>query len=71
MFLKLQLKLIEQIATEFRMRDRATPKEDRQFHLVAAIEEPRGLAAFGLKIGLANLGLDANFLELDYMLVAT
>jgi hypothetical protein len=71
MLLKLSLKLIEQITTEFWVSDRATSEQDSQLHLVAAIEESRGLPTLGCKIGPANLGFDANFLEFGHVLIAT
>src|SRR5680860_1665442 len=69
-FLELNQELIEKIATELRVCDRTATEQDSQFHLVAAIEEPRGLTALGLQVGLADLGLDANFLEPGDMLIA-
>jgi hypothetical protein len=68
-FLEQNRELIEQIAAKLRVSDGSASEQDRQFHLVAPIEEPRGLSPLGLKISLANLGLDANFLELRYMLM--
>jgi hypothetical protein len=71
MFLELDCKLVEQVPAKLRVSDRSSPEQDGQLHLVSAIEEPGRLAALGLKIGLANLGLDTDFLEFGYMLVTS
>ncbi|HYI25288.1 MAG TPA: hypothetical protein VD767_07755 [Thermomicrobiales bacterium] len=69
MILKLNAQLIKQVAPQLRVRNRASPEEDCQLDLVAAIKELRSLATLGLKVGLADLRLDPYFLEPDDVLV--
>jgi len=67
--LKLDRKLIEQIATKLRVGYGPSPEQYGQFDLIPAVKELRCLAALGLKIGFPDLGLNAYFLEPGDMLM--
>lgn len=67
---ELDRQLVEQITPKLGMRDRAPTKEDCQLHLVTTIEEPGRLSALRLEVVIADLWLDANFLQLGDMLIA-
>lgn len=67
---ELNCQLVEKIAAELWMRDRSPPEEDSQLHLVTTIKKPCGLPALGLEVVITDLRLDADFLQLDDMLVA-
>jgi len=66
---KLDGQLIEQIASELRMGNRPSPKENRELDLVAAIEKPGRLATLGLKVVIADLRLDPDFFQFDDVLI--
>ena len=68
MFTKLLLKLIEQIASEFRVGDRSPAEQDAQLNLVARIKKLRCLSPLGFQIVTANFRLDPDFLETNHML---
>lgn len=70
MVLQLFSQSVEKILAQLGVRDRPSAEEDRQLHLVSCIQELRCLAALGLEIMPANLGLDPDFLELRNLLMA-
>ena len=62
--------LIEQDSAKIRVGHLATTEEDGQLDLIPGAEELRGLPPFRFEIVVVDLGPDANFFQLDNMLVA-
>jgi hypothetical protein len=62
--------LIEQRFTQVRVGHLATAEEDGQLDLVSGVEELRGLATLGFEIVVIDLGPDADFFQLDDVLMA-
>ena len=62
-------KLVEEAAADVRVGHLAAAEEDRELDLVAADEELGGVAAFGFEVVFVDLGTDADFFQLDDVLV--
>jgi hypothetical protein len=62
--------LIEERLAQIRVGHLAAAKEDGQLDLVSGIEELRGLPTFGFEVMVIDLGPDADFFQLDDVLVA-
>ena len=62
---------LEKLFPKFRMGNGTATEQDRQLHLIPTIQKPRGVAALGLQIVVADLRLDPNLFELNDVLIAS
>jgi hypothetical protein len=62
--------LVEQDSAEVRVSHLAAAEEHGQLDLVPSVEEFRGLATLRFEVVVVDLGPDANFFQLDDVLVA-